>query len=209
MDERSKPSSLIIPVLMFSAFLVGCGGSESTQSGSALPINESPGDSSPLEPVPPSNPIYKGEPELAKYVYQFIDNAKSKGMDVLPHMKGPELVVKIEELGWVGSSTIGLCQSSSTRRIVTVDKSFWNKSTEATREILMHHELGHCVLDRRHTSKRLPSGAYASIMTPYILKATTYTSSQAYYQDELFANANISSEDGVLSDGTDICNLDE
>lgn len=141
-------------------------------------------------PTPTTSPaqLYNGAAELNKYVMAFVDNAKAEGFDAAASMRSPKLAIRVASLSSVGSSTIGLCSWSSTSRTVTFDTRFWNAASETSREILTHHELGHCVLNRYHKSTRLTSGAYASIMTPYILSASAYLGNRLHYLEELFAN---------------------
>jgi hypothetical protein len=82
-----------------------------------------------------------------------------------------------------------LCSSGGGRRIVTFDTTFWNSVDDVRRETLVNHELGHCILNRGHTSAKLSTGEYASIMTPYILSRATYLAHYTYYINELFSNA--------------------
>jgi hypothetical protein len=138
-------------------------------------------------PTPTTQP-YVGDAALSKYVNAFIQNASAQGVNVLPYMKNPTLQVRVASLSTVSSSTIGLCEFSGSLRRVTLDSAFWNSSSETYREILMHHELGHCVLERYHTSTRLSSGQYASIMTPYILNSSVYAANKPYYVQELYRN---------------------
>jgi hypothetical protein len=147
-------------------------------------------------PTPSSSPsivgeLYDGPAEVEKYIQKFIDDAKIQGIDVLPDMKGPKLTIQISSLSAYGSSTIGLCESGTRLRRVTLNPSFWNSVSDTQKELLVHHELGHCVLYRPHRSDLLSGGAYASIMYPVIMASSTYTSNYNYYQQELF-NSNAS-----------------
>lgn len=130
--------------------------------------------------------LYTGPAELAKYVSKFVDDAKLQGKDVTPEMSNPKLEIRIGSLTSYGSSVIGLCETSSGLRRVTFSTTFWNSVSETQRELLAHHELGHCVLYRGHRTAVLSSGNYASLMYPIIMKSQTYLDNYAYYQDELF-----------------------
>lgn len=142
------------------------------------------------EPTPSGSPtdLYTGPAEVAKYVQKFIDDGKAQGVDVIPDMASPKLQIRIASLDSWGSSVIGLCETGGLRR-VTFDPDFWNSVSETQREILAHHELGHCVLYRGHNSKTLLSGAVASIMYPQIMASSTYLNNIGYYLDELFSYA--------------------
>lgn len=146
-------------------------------------------------PVPTSGQLYKGPADVEKYVLKFIDDAKIQGIDVLPDMKNPLLEIRIAKLDSYGSSVIGLCETAGNQRRVTFDPDFWDAVSEPQRELLAHHELGHCVLYRRHRSDLLDSGAYASIMYPIIMSSSTYDKNYAYYQEELFTWSALELED--------------
>ncbi|OFZ18469.1 MAG: hypothetical protein A2X94_00555 [Bdellovibrionales bacterium GWB1_55_8] len=137
-------------------------------------------------PAPTTGQLYTGPAELAKYVNKFVDDAKIQGVDVLPDMKNPTLEIRIASLDSYGSSVIGLCETGTNQRRVTFDPDFWNSVSETQRELLAHHELGHCVLYRGHRTTTLTTGAYASIMYPIIMGSSMYTSDYDYYQEELF-----------------------
>lgn len=140
----------------------------------------------PAPTAPPTNQVYIGPAEVEKYVTKFIRDASLQGVEVTAEMDNPKLEIRIASLDSYGSSTIGLCETGSNRRRVTFDPDFWNSVSETQRELLAHHELGHCVLYRGHRSETLSTGKYASIMYPIIMSASTYTSNYAYYQEELF-----------------------
>lgn len=205
-------SWLFASLASFSLALNGCAETSADDlqdQASETAATESAGSSG-------SEQYYTGSPELNKYVMQFVDNAKAQGLDVLPHMKGPKLSVRVASLSHIGPATIGLCELSATSRAVTFDTRFWNAASETTREILTHHELGHCVLRRPHTAAQRPTGAMASIMTPYILAAPVYAADPKYYLGELYKNSLAKStwddEKGIAHDQpeeTHICGEDE
>ena len=130
--------------------------------------------------------LYTGPAELEKYVAKFVDDGKKQGIDVTTNMSNPQLQIQLASLSSYGSSVIGLCETSGSLRRVTFDPTFWNSVDETQRELLAHHELGHCVLYRSHRTDLLSSGSYASLMYPIIMRSSTYTSNYDYYQNELF-----------------------
>ena len=181
--------------LVFLGIGLGCT-SEGLVSPSVLGIENSGDTTKPQLPSGSTTPtdstttdvsgLYSGPEELAKYVAKFVDDGKAQGIDVSSEMVGPLLQVRIASLDSYGASVIGLCESSASLRRVTFDPDFWNSVSETQRELLAHHEFGHCVLYRPHRTAILDSGAYASIMYPIIMKSSTYTSNYDYYQNELF-----------------------
>ena len=49
-------------------------------------------------------------------------------------------------------------------RQVTIDIPFWKRSSQLSREMIVFHELGHCVLNLDHDERSFPSGLCRSIM---------------------------------------------
>ena len=74
-----------------------------------------------------------------------------QGLDVSGELVNPKLQIQIAKLDNLGSTVIGLCETGGIRR-VTLDPDFWDNVSETQRKLLVHHELGHCVLLRPHTS---------------------------------------------------------
>lgn len=123
--------------------------------------------------------------ETDKILDEFAYDARRYGVYIEDRIGPNSLEIRIKSLRSVGKKTIGLCQHKN-KKIITLDRKFWNNASDARKETLLYHELGHCVLLRGHTSKRLPTGEYASIMTPYILPEKDYLEHREYYVMELF-----------------------
>lgn len=138
--------------------------------------------SSPTPSPLPTN--YSGPIEFKIYVDKFVADGLIQGNRV--DMVNPITTIRFGNLSNYGSSVIGLCESTRTWRRVTINPTFWNRVSEASRELLMHHELGHCNLFRRHRTDLLSTGKYASIMYPTIMTSSTYLDNYDYYQEELF-----------------------
>jgi hypothetical protein len=165
-----------------------------TLAGNPIPIEPAPPGPGPdptpaptITPTPgPTGRLYIGPDEVEKYVNKFVDDGKIQGVDVVPDMSGPTLEIRIASLDAWGGSVIGLCETGSGKRRVTFDPDFWNSVSDTQRELLAHHELGHCVLYRAHRTATLSGGAYASIMYPVIMGSSMYLGNYDYYQQELF-----------------------
>lgn len=87
------------------------------------------------------------------------------------------------------SSVNGFC--SYVTNNISIDKENWERASENSRRATIFHELGHCVLNRRHINPVFPHGACKSIMaggedlscvSTLRLGSIWYT----YYNDELF-----------------------
>lgn len=86
-------------------------------------------------------------------------------------------------------SVAGQCNyySHSPNHII-IDAEFWSKASDNFKEMIIFHELGHCVLDRDHREGRLENGYCLSIMRSGEQSCRdVYTdNTKAYYIEELF-----------------------
>lgn len=112
--------------------------------------------------------IQAGQAQLASFVVEV--RARNKNIEV------NDLVVK---LGTLVGNTVGLCsaQEGSTP-VITLDSAFWSRATEIEKEVLMFHELGHCILGKDH----VPPNA---VMQAYLLDDDAYSASRKELLDEL------------------------
>lgn len=143
---------------------------------------------------------YYVHPEFKPYVDHFtvIYNKEITGLRVVFHP--------------INSTTIGWClvefikesnifQNSLKKiMIITIDNEFWAEATTAQRENLIFHELGHCVLGKKHndniatttTTLNNNSQIHASIMNTYMFKSNKSTEKAfqkgyyPYFLSELF-----------------------
>lgn len=81
---------------------------------------------------------------------------------------------------------IGLCTRwDSGERQIQIDKTYWmSHEDEGIRLQLILHELGHCDLNRNHTSLMYADGQPRSIMFPYVFRLDNINVSD--YIHELF-----------------------
>ncbi len=82
----------------------------------------------------------------------------------------------------------GTCEYGRHIHHVTVDRNFWNRSSEVSREFVVFHELGHCVLGRGHEEGTFANGLCLSIMRSGLgdCRDGYNNSNREYYLDELF-----------------------
>jgi hypothetical protein len=97
------------------------------------------------------------------------------------------VIDNIEEDGVAGT-----CQYGQHIAHVTVDQYYWNNVGTATKEYLVFHELGHCVLGRGHTEDAFANGICKSIMSSGLgtCHDAYNVSNRNYYIDELFSLSN-------------------
>jgi len=155
------------------------------------------------------------DPELKPYVESFIDNSQGK---VSPEdLDG--MSIKFVDYKDNGKSsetlfTVATCYLRPWRtNYITVNRWWWAKNTgpmwNINKEVIIWHELGHCVLDREHTTsdydnpwyeklfkflglqdkeKSLSDGCPTSIMYPYVLPTSCLIEHEPYYIKELYTS---------------------
>ena len=128
------------------------------------------------------------EAELQEYFRRFEEEATLKGLEVdLVKLGITGVINEIDE-----QHVIGQCSYNRFNpRLVTIDQSFWNRSSDLSREFVVFHELGHCVLNRGHLEDAFSNGACKSIMrsgTGRCFDAYNIRN-RDYYVEELFEPA--------------------
>lgn len=115
-------------------------------------------------PIPPQNPngnddpaTVDVDPELQIYYSSFVAEALERGWEVdVSHVSGA-----FTELN---GDAAGVCSfSPSHANEITIDRSIWNSISGNLKELIMYHELGHCVLYRDHR-EAASNGTCLSIM---------------------------------------------
>lgn len=119
---------------------------------------------------------YNIDPAFVKYFDEFMYHVQEHNLHPQPEVTA-NFVDKIDD------NTIGYCQGTA----IVIDKTKWESLTETKREILMFHELGHCLLLKHHNESLHSNYEPVSIMYPYLLTTDTfYTEHKAEYIQELF-----------------------
>lgn len=122
------------------------------------------------------------------YIIEFELQATLHGKNI----KIDDLIVKIKpEIA--SNSAVGLCYYSangSTPEIHLLEW-YWNLASDIHRENLVFHELGHCILGRKHDNDIGLSGVPESIMNYYLIAPHQYETNRAILLQELFGNAKL------------------
>jgi hypothetical protein len=119
------------------------------------------------------------DPELTPYQERFLGLAREYSLDV-------DRVLGLE-FGDVPVKYAGLCRTSTkTHRRIIISKAYWVNLDDDGKELLMFHELGHCLLDRAHNDEIIGFGTPASIMNTKLFPGRAYSQQRAAYLDELF-----------------------
>lgn len=121
------------------------------------------------------------------YVNEFSQYAKkyNKVIDT------SNLSIEFGETKEEGEDVVGLCYTyeNSKDKEIVLDKEFWDSTNEIKRKELLFHELGHCILDKRHDKTIInPPGRPKSIMYPYVISTYWIENYFEEYIAELFSN---------------------
>lgn len=130
------------------------------------------------------------EPALQSYYDSFIGEANLRGQlwDV------DNLEVRfVEELGMINETArrLGTCHyDEDGTPVVEIDRGDFYGLDSRSREALLYHEFGHCLLGRGHDDSTTTNGAGdtipTSIMQSVLLSEDTYADNKGYYIEELF-----------------------
>jgi len=122
--------------------------------------------------------------ELWSYFSSFENEAAERNIAIDLNDLGITAVVEnISESGVAGT-----CQYGLHVHHVTIDKPFWDRASTLLREMVVYHELGHCVLGLGHTEDD-NDGTCLSIMNSGTTDCTVRynQTNRDYYLDELFS----------------------
>jgi hypothetical protein len=127
-----------------------------------------------------SDSIQKIDPPFQEYIDRFAKEASSRGVNV----NLQSLVVTFSDTlqNYCGYGVSNSVQISS--RV-----NCWQNQTDANKEILMFHELGHAILHRSHDNSILSNGDYKTMMldgNQFSLYSEDTPERRKYYLDELF-----------------------
>jgi hypothetical protein len=86
----------------------------------------------------------------------------------------------------------GLCETGAGMTpTIHIDEEGWDEADDATRESLLFHEMGHCVLGQNHRNDSgnvddSPTPIPTSIMNATIVDGEIYDAHREYYLREFF-----------------------
>lgn len=93
-----------------------------------------------------------------KYVSKFYQKMGEQGLD----NSRRDIAISFDEN--MDMDFVGLCHWGETPRRITINKYWWDGYEDDDRELLIFHELGHCVLNRSHNNDLSTWGRPVSIM---------------------------------------------
>lgn len=114
-----------------------------------------------------------------------------KARELLPYIRTFERVtgmsawgVKVS-FGELPPGVVGLCHYEDSERSIEISTKYWPKLSEYSREALLLHELGHCVLNLEHSDKLRSDNCPKSLMFPSLLPDECYLKHRPDYIREL------------------------
>ena len=126
------------------------------------------------------------EAELIQYFNSFATEAQAR--NVLIDWEHEQISAKFSE---IEGDAVGQCLTfDQGSREIVIDTEFWQSSNTISREFLVFHELGHCVLGRAHLDASAGNGICSSMMTSGegTCRANYNQRTREDYLDELFLN---------------------
>ncbi len=132
----------------------------------------------------PSNNI---EEAVLPYIERFQEEGERRGHSNLAQALN-EITVEIVSIPDQGVA--GLCNYNSHEpNHISIDREYWNQSSDLGREFVVFHELGHCVLIRDHLEGCTANRFYISIMRSGLgsCRDAYNQNNREYYLDELFS----------------------
>lgn len=130
------------------------------------------------------------DPEFKPYYDRFISASSAiSGED----LSGEKVTIKFVDSipsRDPDSYILGLCYFDL--NLVKISREAWDNLLVGRREALIFHELGHCLLKRKHDDVReQASGKMLSIMNTYLISTKEFIGRYDYYLMELFLNPNV------------------
>jgi hypothetical protein len=127
--------------------------------------------------------------EFRPYVYNFLKASQGYNLPEKFNERLENLTIKFGNVKKLKDTFVGYCELITTT--VMVDKEAWDRYQEGSRQSLIDHELGHCLLERHHRhaveitehQEKLP----ISIMYPNVLPHNFYKTNKKVLYDELFS----------------------
>ena len=127
--------------------------------------------------------------ELWDYFERFENEASLRGENI--DLSTKNLTAEIMEI--TENGVAGTCSFSSHEpNHIVIDQSFFNQTSDLFKEMVIFHELGHCVLFRGHREDSHPNGTCVSIMRSGIegCRDNYRNTTRPAYLNELFGEVN-------------------
>lgn len=130
--------------------------------------------------------------ELETLVTSFVNECSKRGLNV--EVSPKSLLVGFGRI----ESKAGRCKPNSYPKVITFDSVTWRTLSPQLKEMLVYHELAHCLLDKKHNNEVFKFGECKSWMRENDSTCSINTLNsvwRAYYINELFAEERVPSPD--------------
>ncbi len=127
--------------------------------------------------------------EVEDVFVQHVARFEELSSDVGHAVKVDDLIMHFGPMDKANQRALCRTRGSQTPEVI-VDRNGWDQMDEMERESMVLHELGHCILRRKHMDGHLPDGVPTSLMNPYTMDSQTYESHEGHYRAELFKRKN-------------------
>lgn len=128
----------------------------------------------------------KSDPELLEYVALFKEEATVRRINL---SKEPILITfgETDPLNNWETQPYGVCYPTAGNKRIIIKKDLFESLTDPMKEMLVFHELGHCMLNRDHIELKNKYGISLSIMAANDFPDDYfYMENRAHYLSELF-----------------------
>ena len=120
----------------------------------------------------------------------YFENFKAKALEynVVVDYEAANVTAEIKLID--EGSVAGSCTTNGHNyRHITIDHLFWNQAPHLLKEMVIFHELGHCILGRGHKEDSFSNGICRSIMRSGLgtCKDAYITENRDYFIQELFS----------------------
>ncbi len=127
-------------------------------------------------------PTLEEKEEFTPYLNRFLAYSKQNGRDLSASVN--------VTYGNLQGKHLGVCEEAWLQTPhVEINRAAWGASPESTKEMMLFHELGHCLLGRSHIDTKVSAGPSlipSSIMGSHGVPGRLYEQFQDYYLTELF-----------------------
>lgn len=125
--------------------------------------------------------------EVLPYLGKFLDEASARCLSVEPDVSIYFVSESDIDPGeW--SSAVGNCEIFSNH--IEIRRSYWENANETEREILLFHELGHCLLSYYYHTD-------TGLMREYLMPASVYLQDRTNILDQLYRSSASCKEGGA------------
>lgn len=131
----------------------------------------------------------KESEEFGVYVRLFEKEAKEQEIQFrMPNLLSSLRVYMVDSFNEeiLGANVVGLCYDTNNRTNIYISKKEWESYDTYQREMLMFHELGHCILQLGHDRSQDRVGRPLDLMFPFNFDSDLYLENREYYVKHLF-----------------------